>query len=150
MKVWSLHMVPNDDSFMLHGVRVAWAETDKVLCSEVVHFPDFKTLLLPRHGHELESDQLTFTWKTNIIYWRAYLTLQWRSFKSSQQLLETPKRFTFDGDVFHLAVVTDDCENLTALVSSGGEENHLQTHTYIWCCTNLKHTQSCKEGKLVS
>lgn len=38
------------------------------------------------------------------------------------------QNFTFSGNVFHLAVVTDNSENLTALLRCGGEENHLQTH----------------------
>lgn len=56
-------------------------------------------------------------------------------------------KITFSGNVFHLAVVTDNSENLTALLSSGGKENHLQTHKILCKWT---HTDSCIEVKLTT
>lgn len=61
---------------------------------------------------------------------------------SSWKVFWSLKRFTLNGNVFHLAVVTHNSENLTALLSSGGKENHLQTRTY------LKHTEWNKQKEV--
>lgn len=65
MKVWGLHVVSDDEFFLLHRVRVTRAETDKVLCSEVMRLSHHRRLLLPRYRHELKRDQLALTWGTH-------------------------------------------------------------------------------------
>lgn len=57
---------------------------------------------------------------------------------SSKKVFWSLIRFTLNGNVFHLAVVTHNSENLTALLSGSGKENHLKTHTHI----SVTHTQS--------
>ena len=76
MEMWFLHIVSNDDFLLLHGVRVTRAETDKVLCSEVVRLSHHRRLLLPRHRHELECNQLTLTWKTHMSCRRHQTSIQ--------------------------------------------------------------------------
>lgn len=113
----------------MHGVRVTRAETDKVLRSEVVRLSHDRRLLLPRHRHELECNQLTLTWKTHVMQETSNINTSLSKHHFSKRLIA--KRFTFNGNVFHLAVVAHNSENLTALVSSGGKENHLKTHTCL-------------------
>lgn len=63
-----LHIVSDDKLLLLHRVRVAWAETDKVLCSKVTHLSNHRRLLPPRHRHQLQCDQLALTWEANAHY----------------------------------------------------------------------------------
>lgn len=61
MIVCCLHIVSNNKSLLLHRVRVTRAETDKVLCSEVVQLSQHRRLILPGYRHKLKSNELPFT-----------------------------------------------------------------------------------------
>lgn len=76
----NVHVVSNDDFFLLHRVGVTRAETDKVLCGEVMQFPDYRRNPLSRNRHKLKSNKLAFTWKSDIRI-EIFLPLMWKNFK---------------------------------------------------------------------
>ena len=63
-----LHVVSNDECLLLHSVRVTRAETDTVLCSEVMHLSYNGKRLHPRYRHKLQCNQLAFTWEKHTHY----------------------------------------------------------------------------------
>lgn len=117
---------------------IGWVESDIMVSCDITQLPQFRLILSGWYWNQLHSDQLTCTWENVLKHVDIHLfgDVFFSHFRQKCTYFWLNWFPTLQGDVLHLAVVTDNGKVLSRDLSSCGEKHNLNIKK------TSKHTES--------